>query len=102
MTAHELVAKWVEALSRHDLASFRELLDPAVDAAPFVARAEGVRKALGDFVVTADDVVVNGDRVAWRWTLVAANGATIYGANFQRLSDAGRVVEHWTINREKA
>lgn len=102
MTAHDLVAKWASALSRHDLTTFRSLLDPSVDSAAFLARAEAVRSAHGDFVVAPDEIVVEGDRVAWRWTLVASSGVTMRGANFQRLSATGQVVEHWTISREKA
>ena len=101
-TAHDLVARWTEALSRHDLTAFASLLDESLDAAPFIARAEAVRAAHGRFVVTADEVIACGERIAWRWTLVAASGVTMHGANFQRLSPAGRVLEHWTISRERA
>ena len=74
----------------------------------FKARARGVRSAFADLRVTVDDVVVEGDAIAWRWTLtgthagplldIAATGkrVTLRGVNFQRVRD-GRVAEHWTL-----
>jgi predicted ester cyclase len=55
-----------------------------------------------------DDLVVEGDSIAWRWTLtgkhvgpfagLAATGKTaaLRGVNFQRIAN-GRVAEHWTL-----
>jgi steroid delta-isomerase-like uncharacterized protein len=74
----------------------------------FKARARGVRSAFADLRVTVDEVVVEGDAIAWRWTLtgthagplldIAATGkrVTLRGVNFQRVRD-GRVAEHWTL-----
>lgn len=74
----------------------------------FKERVAAVRAVFADVTVRADDVVVNGDRIAWRWTLegrqvapfggVPATNARVAmrGVNFQRL-EGGRVVEHWTL-----
>ncbi len=74
----------------------------------FKARARAVQAAFGDRVVAVDDLVVDGDRIAWRWTLTGTHvgpfldiqptggRVTLRGVNFQRLRD-GAVVEHWTL-----
>jgi steroid delta-isomerase-like uncharacterized protein len=74
----------------------------------FKARARAVRDAFSDRSIRVEALVVEGDRVAWRWTLrgvhsgkflgVEPTGKTITlsGVNFQRVRD-GRVVEHWTL-----
>ena len=74
----------------------------------FKARARFVRSAFADRSVAVDDLVIDGDAIAWRWTLTATHVATfmdlaatgrrvaLRGVNFQRLRD-GRVAEHWTL-----
>jgi steroid delta-isomerase-like uncharacterized protein len=74
----------------------------------FKARARAVSAAFGNRNVTVDALVVDEDRIAWRWTLtgvhtgafldVPASGKriTLRGVNFQRVRD-GMVVEHWTL-----
>jgi len=74
----------------------------------FKARSRAVSAAFGDRSVTVDNLVVDGDRIAWQWTLTGTHvGAfldlaptrrrvTLRGANFQRVQD-GAVVEHWTL-----
>lgn len=74
----------------------------------FKARARAVRSAFTDVTVTVDQLVAEGDSIAWRWTLTGTHTATfldvaatgkkvvLRGVNFQRLRD-GRVVEHWTL-----
>jgi steroid delta-isomerase-like uncharacterized protein len=81
---------------------------PAVGIESFKARAGAVRAAFADIQIVVDDLLVDGDRIAWRWTLtgthvgsfagLAPTGrrATLRGVNFQRLKD-GRVAEHWTL-----
>jgi predicted ester cyclase len=66
--------------------------------ASFKARARAVRAAFSDVRVTVDDLVVDGDAIAWRWTLtgMAQPPVTLSGANFQKIA-GGRVVEHWTL-----
>lgn len=75
--------------------SFAELLGTGVDAAPFDARAAAVRARLGAVVVTVDELVCEGERIAWRWTL-RAGAVSIRGVNFQRVVE-GRLLEHWTL-----
>jgi predicted ester cyclase len=77
------------------------------DASEHKARAAAVRAALDGIKGEVDDLVVEGDRVAWRWTLtgwhtgelagVAPSGSevAIRGVNFQTI-DGDVVVEHWT------
>lgn len=85
--------KWASAVTRGG--SFAELVGEEIDASPFEARAAAVRERLGAVEVTVDEVVCEGDRVAWRWTL-RAGATTMKGANFQRVV-GGRLVEHWTL-----
>jgi steroid delta-isomerase-like uncharacterized protein len=114
-----LVQRWTqEAIAQGRLEAFDELLaEDVVDrsaAAPvhgvesFKARTGAVRAAFAEIELRVDDLVVDGDAIAWRWTLtgthvgtfagVAPTGrrATLRGANFQRLA-GNRVVEHWTL-----
>jgi len=95
----ELLAEDVLDLSRPMASRGRE---------SFKARSRAVSAALADRSVTVDNLVVDGDRIAWRWTLTgthvgtfldlapAGKRVTLRGANFQRLQD-GAVVEHWTL-----
>ena len=74
----------------------------------FKARAGAVRAAFADIEIMIDDLVVEGDSIAWRWALtgthvgtfagLAPTGrrASLRGVNFQRLK-GDRVVEHWTL-----
>jgi len=74
----------------------------------FKARARAVRSAFGERSVTVDALVVEGDVVAWRWTLTGTHVAafldiaptgkriTLRGVNFQRVT-GGVVTEHWTL-----
>ncbi len=74
----------------------------------FMARARAVTVAFANRNVTVDALVVDEDRIAWRWTLTGNHtGAfldvpptgkriTLRGVNFQRVRD-GVVVEHWTL-----
>jgi predicted ester cyclase len=64
----------------------------------FKARARALRQTLSDVRLTVDDLVVDGDAIAWRWTLtgMAKTRVTLSGANFQKIA-GGRVVEHWTL-----
>jgi steroid delta-isomerase-like uncharacterized protein len=74
----------------------------------FRARARAVSAAFTNRNVTVDALVVDEERIAWRWTLtgnhtgafldVTPSGKriTLRGVNFQRVRD-GVVVEHWTL-----
>jgi len=96
MDRHDLeqfAARWAEAVARGT--GFDALLAPGVDPGPYVARAAAVRARLGPLAVRVDAIVCEGDRLAWRWTVLAGENA-IRGVNFQRL-EGGRLVEHWTM-----
>jgi predicted ester cyclase len=87
-----------------------------VDHSPFASEApgpEGFRQRMemlrsGLAVrMTLDDLVAEGDRVAFRWTMtgkhvgefagIAPTGRTVSltGLNFERVAD-GKIVEHWS------
>ena len=114
-----LVQRWTQnAIADGRLDTFDELLtpdvanrsgpDPTFGVESFKSRAGAVRAAFGDIQIKVDDLLVDGDRIAWRWTLVGTHvgpftglaptgrHATLRGVNFQRLKD-GRVAEHWTL-----
>ena len=114
-----LVQRWArDAIAEGRLETFDELL--AADACDrsgptatrgvetFKARVAAVRTAFADIDVRVDELIVDRDAIAWRWTLTGRHvGAfagvpatdrptTLQGVNFQRLG-GGRVVEHWTM-----
>jgi steroid delta-isomerase-like uncharacterized protein len=114
-----LVQRWTkEAIADGRLDIFDDLLaenvfDRSASAASqgvesFKARAAAVRAAFADIDIRVEDLIVDGDAIAWRWALtgthvgnfagVAPTGRRIalHGVNFQRLKE-GRVVEHWTM-----
>ena len=114
-----IVERWMqEAIAKGRLETFDELLaedvldrsgpTPSRGVAPFKARAAAVRAAFADIDVQIEDLLVEGDAIAWRWALtgthvgpfagLAPTGRRIVlrGVNFQRLKD-GRVSEHWTM-----
>jgi steroid delta-isomerase-like uncharacterized protein len=114
-----LVRRWTrDAMAEGRLEVFDELLAedvvdrsgpaPSRGVETFKARAAAVRAAFADIDVAVDDLLVDGDAIAWRWTLtgthvgafagMAPTGRRIplRGVNFQRLRQ-GRVVEHWTL-----
>jgi steroid delta-isomerase-like uncharacterized protein len=115
----ELVTRWAtEAVAAGRDEAWDELLaDDVVDRTggaesrgreSFKARARAVYAAFADRSVSVDDLVVEGDRIAWRWTLTGTHTGpfldipptgkriTLRGVNFQRVRD-GAVVEHWTL-----
>jgi steroid delta-isomerase-like uncharacterized protein len=114
-----LVQRWAtEAVAAGREEAWSELLaDDVVDRSgpteshgseSFKARARAVTAAIANRHVTVDALVIEGDRIAWRWTLtgthagvllgVAPTGKaiTLRGVNFQRVQ-GGTVVEHWTL-----
>jgi predicted ester cyclase len=115
----KLVQRWTqEAIAEGRLDVFDELLaEDVVDRSgpaaahgvpSFKARAGAVRAAFADIEICVDDWVVDGNAIAWRWTLSGTHvgpfagleptgrRATLRGVNFQRLR-GHRVVEHWTL-----
>ena len=115
----KLLRRWTEdAIAGGHLEVFEELLDPdvvdrsgpapAVGVGSFKARTAAVRAAFADIHIAVDDLLVERDAIAWRWTLTGTHvgpfagqapthrRAVLRGVNFQRLKD-DRVVEHWTL-----
>jgi hypothetical protein len=110
MTREEMlgvVDAWVRAVATCDVGALEALVTRALRE-PVVARTRGVHAAFAKVELAAVDVVIEGDRAAWRWRLsgmhvgalggIAPSGArkTIEGVNFQRIVD-GVVVDHWTM-----
>jgi predicted ester cyclase len=102
-----LVERWLhEAVGRHRPELFDELVTG--DAAPYKRRAAALHAALSNLETELAELVVEGDRIAWRFSVtgdhvgelagIAATGrrVTLRGVNFQRL-EADRVAEHWTL-----
>lgn len=67
-----------------------------------------LRKGVPDLIVTVDDQVAEGDKVATRWTARGTHDgelmgldptgqtATVTGITIQRFGAGGRIVEGWT------
>jgi steroid delta-isomerase-like uncharacterized protein len=114
-----LLRRWTQdALVDGRLEAFDDLLvedvvdrtgpSPSYGRASFKARAQAVRASFSDLSITVDDVVTEGDRVAWRWTLEGTHSGifagveptmkriVLRGVNFQTMSN-GRVLEHWSL-----
>ncbi len=115
----KLVHTWAtEGVAAGRLEVFDQLLDPQVvdlssgrevrGSDTFKARAAMVRDAFSQRSCTVDALVVDGDRIAWRWTVRGVHSGAfgdvpptqksvgLSGTNFQRIH-GGRVVEHWTM-----
>jgi steroid delta-isomerase-like uncharacterized protein len=68
----------------------------------------GLRAGVPDLTLTIEDQVVDGDKVATRWTARGTHSgallgiqptgraAVVTGITIQRIGDAGRIVEGWT------
>ena len=104
-----LAERWVkEGVAAGRLEVFDELAAPPADLEGFRARTRAIHAAFADLEGAVIDLLVQGDRAAWRWRLEATHRApflghpatgrrvTLEGVNFQRLA-AGRVVDHWTL-----
>jgi predicted ester cyclase len=73
----------------------------------FKIRTRAVHAAFQNVEVAVEDLLVDGNKIAWRWTLkgthngpflgVSSTGkrVSMTGINIQRVRD-GRVVEHWS------
>ena len=74
----------------------------------FKQRTTLVRSAFDRVSVRVDDLVIEGDRLAWRWTFEGTHTGpfagvapthkqvVLRGVNVQTLRE-GKVVEHWTL-----
>jgi predicted ester cyclase len=100
-----LVQRWIRAIAEGRPQELDQLF--VGDASELKARAAAVQAAFQAIEPQIEALLIDGDRVAWRWTLVgthvgplagiAPSGArrVLSGVNFQRVRE-GRVVEHWT------
>jgi steroid delta-isomerase-like uncharacterized protein len=114
-----LVQRWTkEAIADGRLDVFDELVAESVfdrsEAASaqgvqsFKARAAAVRAAFADIDIRIEDLIIDGDAIAWRWALTGTHvgsfagvpptgrRVTLHGVNFQRLKN-DKVIEHWTM-----
>jgi steroid delta-isomerase-like uncharacterized protein len=116
-----IVAAFVGAINAGDDAALEQVLhsdftdrtpspDQPAGAAGFIgAKLADLRQAFPDLVLTVEDELIEGDRIAWRWTLRATNTGTFAGVpptgravafqglNVERVEE-GRIVEHWSIH----
>jgi predicted ester cyclase len=119
--AKRAVASFVGAInSGDDDALAAVLADDFVDHTAAARHGPGVtgfiggklaelRAAFPDLVLTVEDELLDGDRIAWRWTLRATNTGSFaglvptgrpvvfQGLNIERIEDA-RIAEHWSIH----
>lgn len=114
-----LVSAFVDAVNRNDEASIAAILhDDFVDHTPnpgqspgqdgFIEKILQLRSAFPDLVLIVDDVLMDGDRVAFRWTLTGTNdgpfaggepsgtAVRFQGVNIERI-EHGRIIEHWSV-----
>ena len=115
----KMVQRWTrEAIAEGHFDVFDELLAadvvdrsgpaPVDGVESFKARAAAVRSAFADIEIMVDDLLIDGDAIAWRWSLAGIHvgpfaglpptgrRVALRGVNFQRVR-RGRVVEHWTM-----
>jgi steroid delta-isomerase-like uncharacterized protein len=119
--SHQVVASFIEALNANDAPALEAVLDEefvdhnpnpghAATRAAFIAdKMPALRSAFPDFVIEAKDILVDGDRVAFRWVLSGTNAGPFagqdatgiavefQGMNLERVKD-GRIVEHWSVH----
>ena len=115
----QLIWRWLnEGIRQGNVAVFDELLakdvcdlsggGQAFGSETFKLRARAVHAAFADIEVAVDELLIDGARIAWRWSLsgtqigafagIAATErrVTLRGVNFQRV-EGDRVIEHWTL-----
>lgn len=111
------VARWLTAIQSGNFSEFEHLVgDSVVDShtgevssrAVFRERARAVQHAFSELEASLDELLVDGDRIAWRWTLTGTQRAPflgepnrgkrvrLSGVNFQRLAN-GVVILHYTV-----
>jgi predicted ester cyclase len=115
------MATFVGAINSGDDAALETVLaDDFVDHTPAPDQPPGIdgfisgkladlRAAFPDLLLTVEDELVDGGRIAWRWTLRATNTGSFaglaptgrqvafQGMNVERI-EGGRIVEHWSIH----
>jgi predicted ester cyclase len=116
--AEALAQRWAcEGVAKGQVEVFDELVSAdAIDHSGstdvhgvegFKVRTRAVHAAFQNVEVVVEDFLVDGDKIAWRWTLkgthngpflgVSSTGkrVSMTGMNIQRVS-GGLVVEHWS------
>jgi predicted ester cyclase len=116
----EVVQRLVDAINLADDRALTELLhEDFVDHTPnplqgngreaFVAKIGQLRAAFSNLRLRVEQVVAEGDRVTFLWTLTGTNdgpfadqdptgiNVEFAGMNLERMS-AGTIVEHWSIH----
>ncbi len=116
--AEALVQRWAEVgVAKGRVEVFDELVSAdALDHSGatdvrgvdgFKVRTRGVHAAFTAIEVVVEDVLLEGDKIAWRWTLKGVHHGpflgvlptgrrvTLTGINIQRVAK-GVVVEHWS------
>lgn len=109
--------RWLAAVCAGDSEAFEQLtaaetLDTlngqSVSRVAFQERARAVFEAFEQLEGRIDELLLDGDKIAWRWTLNGCQRApflgepntgrpiTLQGINLQRLQ-GGLVVEHFTL-----
>ncbi len=112
-----VTARWLAAVRTANLAEFEALTTPDVldlstgqraSARVFQERARALHDVFDGLTGRIEELVIEGDRLAWRWTLLGQQRApflgepasgraiTLSGVNFQRQT-GGRVSEHYTL-----
>jgi predicted ester cyclase len=114
-----LVKRWAdEAVAKGHVEVFDDLVaaDAIDHSGPveargiegFKSRARGVHAAFTEIEVVVEDLLVDGDKLAWRWRLTGTHRGpflgvlptgkrvTMTGFNIQRMA-GGVVVEHWNL-----
>ncbi|MDX1547377.1 MAG: ester cyclase [Rhodothermales bacterium] len=108
-----------EAYNQGQMAAAGELLAPGFVGHSPVGETFGreewkqgvlmLRTTFPDYRLTIDDLIAEGDRVVWRWTMHGTDRgglagrpptgrtATMYGINIERIED-GQIVESWTAS----
>ena len=116
--ASEFTRRWTEAVATGDEEVWQSLLSadvrdlssgvPQLGSTTFRQRTKAVRSAFDRVNVRVEDVVVDGDRIAWRWRFEGVHtgvfagveptnkSVSFCGVNLQTVHD-GKVVEHWTL-----
>ncbi|MET0791120.1 MAG: ester cyclase [Polyangiaceae bacterium] len=110
-------ARWLASICSGNVAEFADLVAPqtldtltgrVVTRAAFQERAQAVFEAFEALEGRVDELLVDGLRIAWRWTLSGRQRApflgeqnrgrliSLKGVNLQRL-EAGVVAEHFTL-----
>jgi predicted ester cyclase len=110
-------ARWLAAVQHGNLSEFEHLVgspgalgngDRAANCAAIQARASALQSAFSELDGHVDELLLDGDRIAWRWTLTGVHSGPflgeratgkrvrLSGTNFQRLS-GDVVVAHYTL-----